>query len=97
MTVGQWHHVLSNRVMDVLNTIPSLRGHFTRGEWLVQGALPDSHMGYQQWHRFYDGFVTYWLRAHPDATPSQFTEFLRRVYNTPDMHIRFPCALLVIH
>lgn len=50
----------------------------------------DSHCGYQDWHRQVDAEVIQWLREHDKATPAQFMQRLREIYNRKEMRERFP-------
>jgi hypothetical protein len=37
-----------------------------------------------------DAEVVEWLKDNRDATAKQFEDFLRQIYNRPDMRARFP-------
>jgi hypothetical protein len=94
--IGQWHHVLSNRIVRELERHKTLRGLFKRGDFLVQASDDLSHWGYQAWHRVYDDEVVKWLRENPEATRDQFLMLLREIYERPEMRERFPDAIEVL-
>ncbi len=87
---GQNHHVLSKTIMDALNEHPTLRGVFTRNQFMTRGRYPHSHSGYPYWHRYYDRYIENWLREHEDATEEQFRRLLRDIYNYGDFPEHFP-------
>ena len=90
---GQWHHMLSERIMRGLNRYPTLRGRFERDDLVVRALDEASHRGYQRWHRAYDKEVVKWLQEHSKATPAEFLDFLRGIYAQPEMRQRFPDAI----
>lgn len=93
---GQWHHVLSRKIMLELNRHPTLNGVFNRKDFLVQAVNKESHNGYQNWHRIYESSVSTWLRLNKSTTPVQFLNYLYSVYSSRDILIRFPDALRLI-
>jgi len=52
-----------------------------------------SHNGYERWHRELDADVVKWIERNTEATPQQFENFLKQLYNTPDLITRFPNGL----
>jgi RHS repeat-associated protein len=90
---GQWHHVLSNRILRALEAHPTLHGLFDRNDLVVQALDEASHRGYQAWHRTYDRKVVKWLAENTEATREEFLKFLREIYARPEMRQRFPNAL----
>jgi len=92
---GQWHHVLSNRILRALEAHPTLHGLLDRNDLVVQALDEASHRGYQAWHRTYDDEVVEWLTdpAHQNVTREEFLRFLREIYARPEMRQRFPNAL----
>ncbi len=89
---GQWHHILSKKIMDGLKGTNSLKSAFERDDFLVQALDEASHKGYQDWHRKYDQKVVDWLTDNPDASKSKFLEFLQDIYKESDMENKFPDA-----
>jgi RHS repeat-associated protein len=95
---GQWHHVLSNKIFNALGQHETLADVFGRNDILVQALDGPSHTGYQTWHRLYDDEVVEWLEnpVNEKATAEQFLQFLRSIYERPDMQERFPGATQLI-
>ncbi|MFL5353455.1 Wall-associated protein precursor [Archangium sp.] len=89
---GQLHHIISKRIADALDNHKALKGHYTaRDPRFVSRAVDKkSHCGYQEWHRKVDAEVVAWLDKYRRATPKQFEDFLREIYNRPLMRARFP-------
>jgi hypothetical protein len=89
---GQLHHIISKRIADALDEHKTLKGHYeARDPRFVSRAVDQkSHCGYQEWHRKVDDEVIKWLEDFRNATPKQFEEFLREIYNRPLMRARFP-------
>jgi hypothetical protein len=89
---GQNHHVISRPIAKALEEHRTLRGLYEpRDERFVAKAKDkESHCGYQEWHRKVDAEVVQWLREHDKATPAQFMQKLREIYNREDMLERFP-------
>ncbi len=94
---GQWHHVLSNKIMRQLNKHETLGGVFKRSDIVVQALDRESHIGYQKWHRAYDKEVVDWLRRNPMASPDEFIDILIEIHSRTDMVERFPFALDALH
>jgi hypothetical protein len=90
---GQWHHILSAKVVRALGQHEVLRGALGRNDFLVQAVDVASHRGYQTWHRAYDDEVVEWLGTHTTATSKEFLQFLLEVYGRPEMRQRFPNAV----
>ena len=91
LPTGQYHHVLSNRIMDALNRHKTLSGLFDRNGSLVQALNREAHIGYQTWHREIDRIVVEWLNnpKNINATPREFWKMLYALYDTEDMINRF--------
>jgi hypothetical protein len=89
---GQLHHIISKRIADALEGHDTLKGHYTARDprFVSRAADKKSHCGYQEWHRKVDAEVVAWLKKFRDATPKQFEDFLREIYNRPLMRARFP-------
>lgn len=89
---GQLHHIISKRIADALDNHKTLKGHYTaRDPRFVSRAVDKkSHCGYQEWHRKVDDEVVAWLKKYTQATPKQFEDFLREIYDRPLMRARFP-------
>ncbi|MFY0565887.1 Wall-associated protein precursor [Archangium lansingense] len=89
---GQNHHIISRTIAKELERHATLRGLYKpRDERFVARAKDkESHCGYQQWHRDVDDEVVKWLQRERKATPRQFEEMLREIYNRPEMRARFP-------
>lgn len=89
---GQKHHIISRPISEQLEKHLTLRGLYKpRDERFVTRAKDkESHCGYQQWHRDVDAEVVRWLQEEIKATPKQFEQFLREIYNRPEMLKRFP-------
>ncbi len=90
---GQYHHVLSNPIMRVLENHP-LRDLFQRSTSVIQAMTEGAHKGYQQWHRLIDNHMVSWLQNHPNATENDFWKEIYIQYNTRDMVKRFGEAVL---
>jgi len=93
---GQFHHILSTKIMRELATHSTLNGVFTRNDFVVQAMDRASHKGYQGWHRVYDDEVVDWLSINEKATPEEFLNYLRDVYLKAEMESRFPDAFLLL-
>ena len=95
---GQWHHVLSNKIYTELGWHETLAGIFGRNDIMVQALDRESHNGYQTWHRLYDDAAVEWLQdsSNVSASPTQFVQYLRGVYERSDMQQRFPGAIQLI-
>ena len=96
LATGQRHHILSNKIMEQLNQHQTLAGIFGRNDMLVQAVNPESHRGYQIWHREYDDQVVEWLEANADANATQFLSFLKGVYEHSSMKERFPGGSMLL-
>ncbi|WNG41127.1 Wall-associated protein precursor [Archangium violaceum] len=89
---GQLHHIISKRIADALEEHETLGGHYKARDprFVSRAADEKSHCGYQEWHRKVDEEVVRWLDKFRNATPKQFEDFLREIYNRPLMRARFP-------
>jgi hypothetical protein len=89
---GQNHHIISRPIAGELEQHDTLRGLYKpRDERFVAKAKDtESHCGYQHWHREVDKEVIQWLRVEKAATPRQFEQYLRALYNRKDLRERFP-------
>ncbi|MDF2984707.1 MAG: hypothetical protein K0R50_217 [Eubacterium sp.] len=89
---GQLHHILTNKTMKALDNHPTLKGKFNREDpiFKYRAADADAHKGYQQWHRDVDNKVVTWLQNNPQATVTQFKNFLNRLYQSQDISKRIP-------
>lgn len=93
-SVGQRHHLLTNRIMEALEVHPKLGNIFDRQDPRLISRARDiaSHIGYETWHREYDERVVAWLQSPQNryATWQQFTQFLHNIYQEPGMRERIP-------
>ena len=89
---GQNHHVISRPIARELQKHLTLRGLYKPRDkrFVTRAKDKESHCGYQQWHRDVDQEVIRWLQRATKATPKQFEQFLREIYNRPEMLKRFP-------
>jgi len=89
---GQNHHVISRPIFKVLKEHPTLGGLYEERDERFKARAKDeeSHCGYQKWHREVDKEVIKWLEDFRRATRQQFENFLREIYNRPEMRARFP-------
>ena len=62
----------------------------------MQSLDKASHNGYQQWHRLYDATVVRWLQSNTQATPDQFLNFMKGLYQNAELLKRFPDAWKLI-
>jgi len=90
--VGEEHHGISKRIWDSLQMNPSLKDKFLYRDpkFVTRAADRASHHGYQTWHRALDKEVADWVRKHPSATREEFEDYLRSLYERPDLATRFP-------
>lgn len=88
---GQYHHLLSSKVVTALNKHPTLRGVFQRQDpgLIKQAVNLKAHHGYETWHRNLDGSIEAWVNSHQTATPEQFIQYLDSVYASDDLVARF--------
>ncbi len=91
-TTGQWHHILSNKIMKAIDNHTTLKGAFKRNDFLVQAVDKINHKGYQEWHRNYDDEVVKWLKDNPDVDVDEFLLYIQQVYQSSEMSRRFPNA-----
>lgn len=89
---GQKHHVISRPIAKRLARHQKLQGLYQPRDprFIAKAVDEQAHCGYQKWHRDVDDEVVNWLDDNPDATPKAFEEFLRSIYNRPQMRARFP-------
>ena len=89
---GQNHHVISRPIARKLRDHQTLRGLYEPRDERFKARAKDeeSHCGYQSWHREVDSEVIEWLERNERATPKQFEQYLREIYNRPEMRKRFP-------
>jgi RHS repeat-associated protein len=90
---GQWHHMLSNKIIRALDKHETLHNMFKRNDLVVPAFDKASHRGYQTWHRLYDNEVVEWLAKNPGATREEFLEYLGDIYGRPEMRKSFPSGL----
>jgi hypothetical protein len=89
---GQQHHLISRPIAKALSRHSTLKGLYKPRDprFVAKARDKQSHCGYQKWHRDVDGEVIEWLDTKPKATPEQFMDKLREIYDRPDMKVRFP-------
>lgn len=70
---------------------PNLKGVYTASDprFVTQARDLASHRGYDAFHRNPDADVAGWVRANPNATQAQFENYLRGIYQRPDVAARF--------
>lgn len=92
---GQTHHAISKPIFRKLEKHATLKGRYTERDprFAIRAADKPSHNGYQRWHRDVDEEVIQWLDENKKATPEQFEQLLRAIYNRPEMRARFPDGL----
>ncbi|MFV0317966.1 MAG: RHS repeat-associated core domain-containing protein, partial [Microthrixaceae bacterium] len=92
VATGQEHHVISRRIAGALADHPALAGQYTARDprFVTRAVDAAAHRGYQTWHRLLDTEVVDWLARNPNATTSQFEQFLRGRYAQSDLIERFP-------
>ncbi len=91
-SIGEKHHVLSNKIIKELEKHNSLKGFFNRNDpkFIHKAVDKNSHTGYQKWHRDYDEKIKKWIERNDHATPEEFREFINNIYQEPEMKLRFP-------
>jgi len=94
--IGQFHHILSNKIMRALSKHGTLKSILGRNDFIVRAADLPSHYGYQKWHILVDNDAIKWLKDNPNATREQFINFLREIYSRPEMRTAFPDALDIL-
>jgi hypothetical protein len=89
---GQNHHAISRPIARELEQHKTLRGLYKPRDprFVAQARSEEDHCGYQDWHRKVDEQVINWLSENKQATPEEFEEMLRELYNRPDLKARFP-------
>ncbi len=89
---GQEHHLISQRIARALARHSVLRGLYKPRDsrFVARAKDEQAHCGYQRWHRDVDKEVTEWLKDRPKATPQEFLDKLRDLYNRPELKARFP-------
>ncbi len=92
---GQMHHAISRRVWRALEEHDTLKGlyRYRDHRFVTQVKDAATHTGYQLWHRKLDDEVVGWVRRHTNVTPGQFEDYLRALYNRPQLVERFPLGL----
>ncbi|MFL5245942.1 MAG: polymorphic toxin-type HINT domain-containing protein [Gemmataceae bacterium] len=90
--LGQLHHVISKKIWRALDKHAILKGLFkVRDPRFVTRAISAiAHKGYQKWHRDLDRRIVEWLERFVAASEEEFMQFLKTLYNDPDLLWRFP-------
>ena len=92
---GQVHHPFSKKIVDAANQNPNLKGVVTRESGTLRALNTSAHQGYQTWHRNFDKAVVSWLGKNQNATVTQFTGFMNKLYSSPQAISRFGRVLFV--
>ena len=94
--VGQFHHILSNKIVNALSKHPTLKGVFNREDpgWIFRALDKAAHKGYEKWHREYDAKVVKWLETNPEATREDFVKYINKLYQEPDLSQRIPNVIV---
>jgi hypothetical protein len=89
---GQQHHIISRTIAKALERHDTLKGLYQARDprFVSQAKDEQSHCGYQDWHRKVDQEVVEWLARTRRATQKEFEDYLRSIYNRPEMRERFP-------
>lgn len=92
---GQIHHGISRKVHQALQQHPNLKDVYEARDprFTTQARDLASHKGYDRFHRNLDAEVSGWIRSNPNATQAQFENYLRGVYQRPEVVTRFPNGL----
>jgi hypothetical protein len=95
---GQEHHLISRPIAKRLASHRTLKGLYKPRDrrFVTRAKDEQSHCGYPQWHRDVDEEVIKWLDRHSHATPKEFMEKLREIYNRPEMLARFPDGFRIL-
>jgi RHS repeat-associated protein len=91
---GQLHHAISRTIYRQLERNEQTQGLYRPRDpqFTTQAKDPESHRGYQGWHRDLDAEVSLWIRLN-EPTQEQFENYVRQRYQQPDLRGRFPCGL----
>lgn len=91
-SMGQIHHLLSNKIMKKLDRHETLKKIFEREDIRFKYKSKDleSHKGYQEWHRLVDEEIINWLEKNKKATSEEFLRFLEGIYKRPEIENRIP-------
>lgn len=89
---GQMHHLLSRKILGELERHPTLNGVFSREDprFIYKAADQAAHRGYQDWHRLYDKKVIDWLKDFPNASPTNFVDYLNSIHQEAWLLERIP-------
>ena len=93
---GQRHHAISKEIHKELQKHAVLKDVYKARDnrFVTQAIDKAAHNGYETWHRNMEIEVIAWLKRESAATPSQFEEYLRNLYQThKDLAPRFPNGL----
>jgi hypothetical protein len=89
---GELHHPISVPIARALDQHPTLRVLADRRREFTTRALDASSHGWDRFHIDLDNQVIAWINdpRHLSATPEEFLAWLRSLYNTPELRVRFP-------
>ena len=79
---GQAHHPFSRKIVEAAKQNPNLSDVVNRNAGTIRALNPAAHQGYQKWHRNFDNAVVSWLHKNPNATVSQFSDFMNKLYGS---------------
>lgn len=93
--LGQLHHAISVPVWRFLERHPIPRGVFRARDprFTTKAIDKAAHNGYDAFNRALDAEIKEWIRDHPQMTPDQFVEYLRSVYQRPEVRAHYPQGL----
>ncbi len=86
---GQAHHPFSRKIVKAAKQNNNLKDVVNRNVGTIRALNPSAHKGYQKWHRNFDNAVVSWLQKNPNATASQFTGFMNKLYSSQAGFSRF--------
>lgn len=89
---GQLHHAISTKVGRAVDNHPILKGLFEKRDprFVTRASDGAAHRGYQRWHRDLDDEVVDWVERNPSKGGDEFLDYLRQLYQRPDLVKRFP-------
>ena len=92
---GQVHHAISMKVWRALEEHPNLKGLYKYRDrrFETKAINKAAHNGYGEDFRALDAEVVSWIRKHTEATAEDFEEYLRDLYQRPELSAKFPNGL----
>ncbi len=80
---------VSRKIVKAAKQNNNLKDVVNRNVGTIRALNPSAHKGYQKWHRNFDNAVVSWLQKNPNATASQFTGFMNKLYSSQAGFSRF--------